>query len=81
MGHSQKRIYFIILFSLFLFLSQVSLPDSRMQAESDPFDLRTDPGVEKIIEEFRSSIPEILKMEIWPIKSSIKLSHSNRKGS
>ncbi len=63
MGHTQKRIYFIIPFALFLFLSQVSLPDSRIHAESVPFDLRTDPGVEKIIEEFRSSIPEILKKE------------------
>ncbi len=63
MGHTQKRIYFVIPFALFLFLSQVSLPVCRMQAESDLFDLRNDPGVEKIIEEFRSSIPEILKKE------------------
>lgn len=63
MGHTQKRICFMIPFALFLFLSQVSLPVSRMQAESDLFDLRNDPGVEKIIEEFRSIIPEILKKE------------------
>jgi len=63
MESTQKRIYFIIPFALFLFLSQISLPVSRLQAESSPFDLRNDPEVEKIIEEFRSSIPEILKKE------------------
>lgn len=63
MGYTKKRIYFIIPLSLFLFLSQVSLPVPRMQVESTPFDLRNDPEVEKIIEEFRSSIPEILKKE------------------
>ena len=59
----KKRIYFMISFALFLFLSQVSLPVSRGQDESRSFNLRNDPEVEKIIEEFRSSIPELLKKE------------------
>ena len=44
MEYTKKRIYFIIPFALFLFLSQVSLPVPLMQVESSPFDLRNDPG-------------------------------------
>jgi CubicO group peptidase (beta-lactamase class C family) len=60
---TQKRVYFIIPIALFLFLAQVSLPSPRTQAEFSPYDLRNDPEVEKIIEEFKTSIPEILKKE------------------
>lgn len=63
MEHAKKRIHFIILISLLLFHSLSSLSVPRIQARSSPVDLRNDPEVEKIIKEFRSRIPEILKKE------------------
>lgn len=63
MEYAKKRIHFPILISLFVFLSLSSLPVPRIEAQSNPLDLRNDPEVQKIIEEFRSRIPEILKKE------------------
>jgi CubicO group peptidase (beta-lactamase class C family) len=63
MEYTKKRIHLIVLISLFLFLSLSSLPVPQSQAQSSPVDLRNDPEVEKIIKEFRSRIPEILKKE------------------
>jgi CubicO group peptidase (beta-lactamase class C family) len=63
MEYAKKRIHLIILILLVLFLSLFFLPVPRIEAQSSPFDLRNDPEVEKIIEEFRSRIPEILKKE------------------
>jgi len=64
MGYAKKRIHLIIILnSLLLFLSLFSLPVPRIQAKSSPVNLRNDPEVEKLIREFRSRIPEILKKE------------------
>jgi CubicO group peptidase (beta-lactamase class C family) len=63
MEYAKKRIHLIILILLVLFLSLFSPPVPQSQAKSSPFDLRSDPEVEKIIQEFRSRIPEILKKE------------------
>ncbi len=63
MGNAPKKNCFMVSIFLFLFLSLASLTIPLEQVGSSPFDLRNDQGVEKIIEDFRSRIPEILKKE------------------
>jgi CubicO group peptidase (beta-lactamase class C family) len=63
MKYTKIRIHLITLISLILFLSLSFLLVPCAQAQSSFIDLRNNPEVEKIIKEFKSRIPEILKKE------------------
>jgi CubicO group peptidase (beta-lactamase class C family) len=63
MENAKKIILLIVLVSLLLFLSLSFLPVPGIEVKSSPVDLRNDPEVDKIIKEFKSRIPEILKKE------------------